>query len=356
MHRRVFLSSCATLTLAGALSPSKSHAQTSDTPIDVIAAIKALRINAGPYAGGYQVAPSGRLNWYFSALGLLPIVQSLGASDKETYIRTYLDLYIRCLTAQRTITDINFPKGQADPNTFTAVPSDSDDSYAATFLSLASCYVRETGNWVWWHANKPVLLEVAYKNLALSAKSTGLTAVFQAPRSQTNSIGYLMDNCEVYRGLRDFGAMLTQGGDRNEGDYYNLLASNAAQGLGGLFRPKTSGFTPGDAFAATDTSFYPGATCQVFPQAFGVQELAPMFDNAWSYLNQHAAGWQDGHFDSYPWAILGLVAAKRGQLPQAQTQLRQIQSKFLTQRALVTINELGFYQRTLNVMAGRDEV
>lgn len=356
MQRRVFLSSCACLTAGTLLSPSTSTAQTSDTPIDVVAAIKALRINAGPFAGGYEIAPNGRLNWYFTALGLLPIVQSLPAADLDKYIRSYLDLYIRCLTPQRFILDINFPVGRADPSNYTTVASDSDDSYAATFLTLATRYVRASRNMVWWNANKAVLMEVAYRNLAMPLKPNGLTAVFQSPRSQTNSIGYLMDNCEVYRGLRDFGAMLTEGGNAKEGTYYNALASNVADGLARQFRTTTSGFTPGDAFSVTERNFYPGATCQVFAQAFGVQELAPMFDRAWNYLGQYAAGWEDGRYDAYPWAILGLVAAKRGQTAPARAQLRQIQGKFITQRALVTINELGFYQRTLNVLAGRVEV
>jgi hypothetical protein len=357
MQRRAFLSSCACLTVAGTLlSPSTSIAQSSDTPIDVVAAIKALRIDSGPYAGGYEIAPNGRLNWYFTALGLLPIVNSLPAADLDKYIRSYLDLYLRCLTPQRFIWDVNFPVGRADPSNFTLVAADSDDSYAATFLSLATRYVQVSGNMAWWNANKAVLMEVAYRNMALTLKSNGLTSVFQSPRSQTNSIGYLMDNCEVYRGLRDFGAMLTAGGNAKEGTYYNALASSVAAGLARQFRTTTAGFTPGDAYSVTERSFYPGATCQVFPQAFGVQELAPMFDRAWGYLGQYAAGWEDGRYDSYPWAILGLVAAKRGQAAQARTQLRQVQGKFITQRALVTINELGFYQRTLNVLAGRVEV
>lgn len=357
MQRRAFLSSCASLGVAGTLlSPSLVIAQTSDTPIDAVAAIKALRVNVGPYAGGYEIAPNGRLNWYFTALGLLPIVQSLPPADLDKYIRTYLDLYIGHLTPERTISDVNFPWGRADPYTCTIVDSDSDDSYAATFLSLATRYLRASGNVAWWNANKAVLLEVAYRNLAMTLKPNGMTSVFQSPRGQTNSIGYLMDNCEVYRGLRDFGALLTDAGNSKEGTYYQALGSNVAAGLARQFKTTTSGFTPGDAFSVTERAFYPGATCQVFPQAFGVQELAPMFDRAWNYLGQHAAGWADGRYDSYPWAILGLVAAKRGQTALARTQLRQIQGKFVNQRSLVTINELGFYQRTLNVLAGRVEV
>jgi len=46
-------------------------APTNATPINVVAEIKALRIPSGPYAGGYELAPNGILNWYFANLGLL---------------------------------------------------------------------------------------------------------------------------------------------------------------------------------------------------------------------------------------------------------------------------------------------
>ena len=53
---------------------------------------------------------------------------------------------------------------------------------------------------------------MAYRNIALAVKPNGLTSVFQASRNQTNKAGYLMDNSEVYRGLRDFAAVLRERG------------------------------------------------------------------------------------------------------------------------------------------------
>ena len=54
------------------------------------------------------------------------------------------------------------------------------------------------------------LKDMAYRNIALAVKPNGLTSVFQASRNQTNDAGYLMDNSEVYRGLRDFAAVLRE--------------------------------------------------------------------------------------------------------------------------------------------------
>ncbi|MNU11422.1 hypothetical protein D3C72_2592650 [compost metagenome] len=54
--------------------------------------------------------------------------------------------------------------------------------------------------------------------------------------------------------------------------------------------------------------------------------------------------------------MLGFVAARRGLFAQARTQTALIEQKFVDSRALVTINELGFYQRTLRVLAGLKDI
>jgi hypothetical protein len=371
MYRRQFVLGSTALSLAG-LSSSAAFAQTTCVPtplttptlptspisgIDAVAEIKALRIPTGPYAGGYEIAPNGRLNWYFAHLGLLPIVQFLSPADLEKYVRGSLDAYLRNLNAASTIDDVDFPQGRANTALFTRVLSDSDDSYAATFLSLTARYLRASRNWIWWDANKVRIKELAYRNLALTAKRTGLTSVFQAPRSQTNSIGYLMDNCEVYRGLRDYAALLRERGEVADANYYDLLAANAAGGMVSmLFNVAGGAFTPSDASLIPETTFYPGTTCQVFPQAFGVTELTPLFDKGWAYLNARSPSWEDGRYDPYSWAVLGFVAAKRGQTVQARAQMASIEKKFTSIRSAVTINELGFYQRTKTVLAGGVDV
>ncbi|HYW58398.1 MAG TPA: hypothetical protein VE934_15685 [Polaromonas sp.] len=324
--------------------------------INAVAEIKALRIPTGPYAGAYEIAPNGLSNWYFTNLGLISIVQYLDAPDLDKYIRTYLDLYISKLEPDMSIKDVHFPFGRANPSSFTLAMADSDDSYAATTLTLAVRYVRASQNWAWWDKNKTRLKDMAYRNIAISVKPNGLTSVFQAPRSQTNNAGYLMDNCEVYRGLRDFSAMLRERGDTADAAYYDLFAKNIGTALQGLFSAAPSGFRMADLSIQTDTSFYPGTSCQVFPQVFGVTELSGYYDRAWSFLCSNSVGWEKGTLDPYPFAVLGLAAAKRGQTALAKAQLASMEKTFTTNRPMITINEIGFYQRTQSVLAGRADV
>ena len=368
MQRRNFFLGTAAVTATMLGGVNNSFAQTVDAcappppaplptgGINAVAEIKALRIPTGAYAGAYEISPNGLSNWYFTNLGLISIVQYLDGPDLDKYIRSYLDLYISKLEPNLSIKDVNFPFGRANPSNFTLVLADSDDSYAATTLTLATRYLRASQNWAWWDKNKLRLKDMAYRNIALAVKPNGLTSVFQAPRNQTNNAGYLMDNSEVYRGLKDFAAMLKERGDTADAAYYDSFAKNIATSMATLFSAATGGFRMADLSTQTETTFYPGTTCQVFPQVFGVTECASYFDRAWNFMAVNSPGWETGKLDPYPFAVLGFAAAKRGLTTLAKAQQTSIEKSFIANRPMVSINELGFYQRTKSVLAGRADV
>lgn len=320
-------------------------------PIDAPQEIKNLRIPNGDYAGGYLIAPAGRLQFYFANLGLNGIVPNLSATELDQYILPYLELYIRKLTPNYTIQDVVFTDGTF--LNYTLQNPDSHDAYAGTFLTLAVSYVKARGNYNWFETNKATLKNIAYYNILLSAggKTSGLVSVFQ-PGSNTNQTGYLMDNAEAYKGIRDFSAMLRSRKDI-EADYYDSFATNIARGIGQLYDSQRRAFKSDDTVASASPIFYPGTTCQVFPQAMDIVEVSTNFTNAWNYLNSKTPRWEF-NFDSnnnFPWAILGYVAAKRGDSAKARTQMQTIDKLFVNNRPMVTINELGYYQRTKNRLA-----
>lgn len=322
-------------------------------PIDAMAQIKALHITTGPLANGYLVAPHGRLNWYFTNLGLMSIVQYLTPSELDTYIRTYLDLYLSRTESNYTIQDVNF--NDLSLQNITLVPSDSDNSYAATLLTLVSRYLKASSNWAWWELHKAQLKNIIYANIATVQKPNGLCRVFQLPRtSPVSNFGYLMNNIEDYRGLRDYAAILAQRGESADANYYNNIATTITQSIIiYLWDSARSGFRVSDQDARADTStFYPGATCQIFPQAFNVPELSSYYTQAYQFLNTYAPQWTQEVYDPYPWTILGYVAAKRGDTARAVLQLQASDLKFATHPEYLTINELGFYQRTRSLLNG----
>lgn len=267
MQRRSF--HCAVLACS---LPSWAHAKRRHppppppTPIDVIGGIKALRVNAGPLTGGYRIAPDGRLNWYFTQLGLIAIVQYLSAADLDFYIRRYLDLYLARQLSNYTIEDVNFNNGSLD--NITLVPSDSDNSYAATCLSLAARYLKASGNWTWWNEHRDTLLAMAQANIIDQIKANGLCRVFQPPRSTTTSeYGFTMNNAEDYRGLRDLAEICNLRGDSTQATALQTQAQRIGQAMNTVLWDSTRrGYKVSDEDAQADLrSFYPGSCCQVFP-------------------------------------------------------------------------------------------
>ena len=326
-------------------------------PIDALAKIKALRITSGPFSGGYRIAPQGRLNWYFSQIGLIAIVPYLSVSELDTCIRTYLDLYLSRLQSDYTIQDVNF--NDASMQSITLVPSDSDNSYTATLLSLAARYLKASGNWTWWNLNKTTLQNMAEANIAALQKANGLCRVFQPTRSSpVADYGYLMNNAEDYRGLRDHAAILSLRGESTLANHYNNMATHMAQSMVVyLWDSARSGFKVSDQDWRADTStFYPGATCQVFPQAFSVTELSPYFGQAYQFLNTWKPQWTREIDDPFPWAMLGYVAAKRGDTARASLQMQATDRKFASNPAYLTINELGYYLRTRGILNGLGDI
>ncbi len=356
MKRRDF-NICAVTAAFSELSHARKPAPRPVPTIDAVAKIKALRITTGPLSNGYLIAPNGRLNWYFSNLGLIPMVQYLNSAELDTYIRKYLDLYISRLQVNNSIQDVNFK--DASLQTITLVPSDSDNSYAATLLSLIARYLKATNDWTWWDNNKTKLRDIMYANIALLQKTNGLCRVFQPDRVSTvANYGYLMNNCEDYRGLRDYVGLLALRGESTNANYFNNIATTIAQSVSiYLWDSAHSGFRTSDQDARADaTTFYPGTTCQIFPQAFGVSELSSYFTPAYQFLNTYSPKWPSEVYDPYPWAILGYVAAKRGDTNRAKTQMAATDAKYASQPGLVTINELGFYLRTRSILNGFGDI
>ncbi len=334
------------------------HARRKTVPsIDAVASIKALRITTGPLTNGYQMAPDGRLNWYFTNLGLIAIIQFLNADELDLYIRPYLDLYLSRLESNASIQDVSF--NDASLQTITLVPSDSDDSYAATLLSLAARYLRASGNWGWWDTHQNTLQAIAQANIVSLAKPNGLCRVFQLPRtSGMADYGFTMNNCEDYRGLRDLSALLGLRGQATKAQTFLDEAHHLGTAIHNLLWDSTrSGYRVSDQDLQADTrSFYPGSCCQVFPQAFGLVEGASHNGAAYRFLNTYSPRWPNEAYDLFPWCILAYVAAKRGDTSRAQTQMAATDALYQSAPERVTINELGFYQRTRSLLQGLPDI
>ena len=332
--------------------------------LDADGAIEALRITSGSYAGGYQIAPAGLLQWYFANLGLVAHIKSNSSLTVKANVKAYLDAYIKNLVRPSyVIKDVEAPNGDWSQNTgYILHNADSDDAYAATFLSLVWAYVQATNDTDWAKSNLATLKGIAYNNLATQMKSkNSCVPVYQKQSlnsSTDNSTGYLQDNTENYKGLADFSSLLSRLGD-SASNYYQSFANSASQCVHNtLWNSSVNAFLVSDISGLPGSTFYPDVVSQVFPQAYAVPDNASTthYTAGYAYLNKNAPTWATGQCGTkpcdpnyFPWGILGYVAAVRGDCTNAKKQQDTIANLFTTKRSAVTINELGWYLRNVAI-------
>jgi hypothetical protein len=229
----------------------------------ILALLAPFRVDAGPYAGAFRVAPGGAVNWYFATTSLLHVRR---LPEPET--REYLNAYLAHLDPNDGIADVlPQPTGVYAP-----VASDSEDAYASTFLSLAVRYRAESHDEAWWQAHVSVLSDIAYAKLLTQVKPDGLIRA-----SRTDPTGYLMDNAEDYAGLRAFADVLTQT-HAHDAAYVRSFAEPLAEAIHRLYDDRSLAFRWSDNDPLGPPVPYPACTAQLFPQLLHITTSRPASD------------------------------------------------------------------------------
>lgn len=239
-------------------------------------------------------------------------------------VERYLDWYLRNLEENGTILDYHYD----DNFDFKTALPDSEDAYAGTLLSLAFNYHQKTGRTDWIRENLPNLKKVAQAIINLMDRD-GLTFASAAYR-----VKYLMDNCETYRGLADFAALLEHIGEQ-EARYYKVKAEAIARGIEKVllhrflnyYHPsKTGWIKPGINLKR----FYPDAACQAFPVLYGLIEPGSgRGARLYNIFNEHHGNWVTIEPPDYPWMILGLYACLHGDYSKAYEKIRHARKAYI---------------------------
>jgi len=221
----------------------------------VIALLAPFRIDAGPYAGAFRLAPGGAVNWYFATTSLLRLRR---LPLPET--RAYLNAYLAHVDPQGGIADV-LPM---QTGIYAPIAPDSEDAYAATFLSLAARYRLEAHDNAWWQASVATLSAIAYAKLLTQFKRDGLIRA-----SRTDATGYLMDNVEDYAGLRAFASALkeTHAADAH---YVSAFVAPLGNAIHGLYDESAQAFRWSDSDPLGPLVPYPACVAQLFPQLYSV--------------------------------------------------------------------------------------
>lgn len=194
-------------------------------------------------------------------------------------VRAYLDWYLAHLErpdrfgVTGTVYDYYLDEKGMEVPTY---GYDSSDSYAATFLTLVRFYYEAGGDRAWLENHWPELEVVAGAMLATLQKDN-LTLARPDWR-----VKYLMDNCEVYRGLKDYAWLLIKAGKEGEAEKYEVLAGKVKKAMEIKMRCN-GGYCPavyrgGLRRRPNWRRWYPDALAQLFPIITGV--LAPQEEEA----------------------------------------------------------------------------
>jgi hypothetical protein len=208
---------------------------------------------------------------------------------------------------------------------------DSADSYAATLLSLAAGYYRSSGDLTFIRAHYGDLSAVSEVVIKLQ-DADGLT--WAKPNLH---IKYLMDNCECYRGLKDWSFLLAEMGLEERSGLYDRKAGLIKEGILNCFWSEdTACFAwaldqDGGKSLPQHGQAYPGFFAQMYPVTYGV--ISPASKEAllaYQKLYEGVPGWAELEVgDSLPWVIISYAAVIMDDLSNADRFLHNCRSTYI---------------------------
>lgn len=276
---------------------------------------------------------------YFSNFAAIAMLEEPAA---HPLVERYLNWYLRHLEKNGTILDYHYDDHL---NGKTTGP-DSEDAYAGTFLSLVCAYHYRTGQTGWVRQNLALLKRIARAIIKLMDRD-GLTFALAGYR-----VKYLMDNCETYRGLKDFADLLYYLGDPDA-----ILCRDKAKSIAaGIERILWN--STGRYYHASKTGpfksrvnmkqFYPDAACQVFPVVYGLIE--PHSDRAvhlYKIFSRSQPDWVSLNPPDFPWMLLGYYACLQRDYSRAGEKIRYANEAYIKpQSGYWYSGEAAFYVLT----------
>jgi hypothetical protein len=206
--------------------------------------------------------------------------------------------------------------------------ADSTDSYAATFLTLCARYFACGGaraqNFLWGHKYP---IDVVGGVIIKTKQSDGLTWA-----KLDYKIKYLMDNCEVYRGLRDYATLLAGFGDATAAEWYDSHASDVLYGIHGMTLVggwACSKDAAGKLSHPNTSTWYPDAVCQLWPALCGVVAADdPTAASAYASFNVRWPAWPTAFAEQFPWVSVACAAAQMRDTARVQRYMTLVRQRY----------------------------
>lgn len=276
-------------------------------------------------AGYLTMAPTdARINPYFNNIALWAVVDN---PDYTDVVKKWAMWYVEHINdpdklgVRGSIYDYTVVAGgEVKPTE----DYDSSDSYAATFLTLMRRYFDATNDSAFLKELEPALDLVASAIYATMDPKDGLTYAKDNYR-----IKYLMDNVEVWQGLKDWAYLLEHVFART--DDAKKATADAAKIYDSLQKFwKGSAFAyakdeVGRLFASDTTVFYPDMTAQLMAVALEFTTLEQT-EIIWKNFNEKFPKWVLlQHPSSFPWTMMVYAGLKAGDLERVQTYINAVE-------------------------------
>lgn len=182
-------------------------------------------------------------------------------------------------------------------------PADADDSMLALWMQLLYRMAPATGMPAAWQRS----VDLSARQLEKLRNSR--LGVYHISRN--NHVALFMDNIEVYAALKDVALAqqrMHDPGASSTGARAEQLA-NAIQRI--FWDRRTKTFRP--SMQKSQPAFYPDDVAQIYPWLANLSGPGQDSRQAWAqWKRAFGAGWLERRYDSHPWGLVALAAAKLG--------------------------------------------
>ncbi|MGM9787739.1 MAG: hypothetical protein ACI3ZF_02410 [Candidatus Cryptobacteroides sp.] len=302
--------------------------------------IRSLRTSTGALSydpGGTRLCP------YFSNYAAIGLLTRPGVQN-EKLVKEYMDWYIGKLNG-----NVNPKTGAAEiPGSIydyqisngaeiTSGKYDSVDSYAATFLILAEKLMKisaENEAWLKERSNKINLIASAMI-ACIDSPSVKVPEDYSPDDNDYLSVAsfvypakYLMDNCEVNRGLLAAKRLQDNGVITDSVDYQFYLEKNAEGIESQLWNNSTYRWIDQPGSNSNWNNFYADAVAQLTPVMMGVLKSEDARSKSlWDEFNGHYGNWSSGYnYSEFPWVFICFGAASMGDADRVEEYVKHIYS------------------------------
>ena len=278
-----------------------------------------------PSDSSYRIVP------YFSNIAALALLKDF---DKIKLVKKYMLWYISHLNfpdkfgAQGTIYDYTL---KTDGQLISKDDYDSNDSYPATFLSLCKNYFIVSKDYDFFITNRKLVDAIAVSMISCMDND------YLTWAKPNYKVKYLMDNCEVYKGLKD--ASLIYRDVYNDYEEYSRLwrlskhlqdsIENKMWNKAGFYYYQI--VESGKTYSPDYKKWYPDATSQLFPILCRVTN--PTSGRAkyiYSKFNESYPNWYSYRSEkSFPDAFIGYVALLMDDFDKAENFLEFCNKKYV---------------------------